>query len=198
MAGNTRSLVKSQDSVPAPQYYNPTTDTYEYLNGSSGAPFAIIYGADGKTPISITNKFPVDISGQQVNAQLMGSNIQSGDGIPTTADGLLRQIVTNQTVMAGTTFSAPIQDYRKYKSVGWIIRIDLVYDLDFQPAMSLNGTSSFAISISTNNTASGLGNARYQGSNQSGFDIYPMSYGRPRITNNQTTDATLTIWEVAK
>lgn len=36
MAASNRNLVKA-NNVPAPQYYNPETDTYEYIHGRNGA-----------------------------------------------------------------------------------------------------------------------------------------------------------------
>lgn len=36
MAASNRNLVKA-NNVPAPQYYNPSTDSYEYIEGRNGA-----------------------------------------------------------------------------------------------------------------------------------------------------------------
>lgn len=36
MAGNTKNLVRDAGNLPAPQYYNPTTDAYEYVHGANG------------------------------------------------------------------------------------------------------------------------------------------------------------------
>lgn len=37
MAYNTSALIKDANNLPAPQYYNPTTDEFEPLQGSGGA-----------------------------------------------------------------------------------------------------------------------------------------------------------------
>jgi hypothetical protein len=37
MSYNTKSILKDKDGRPIPQYYNPTTDTFEPLQGASGA-----------------------------------------------------------------------------------------------------------------------------------------------------------------
>lgn len=37
MAGNTVAIRKDVEGKPGPQYYNPITDTYEFLEGSGGA-----------------------------------------------------------------------------------------------------------------------------------------------------------------
>lgn len=37
MAANERELKKSKGGLPAPQYYNPDIDDYDYANGRDGA-----------------------------------------------------------------------------------------------------------------------------------------------------------------
>ncbi|WP_132312531.1 hypothetical protein [Paenibacillus sp. BK033] len=58
MSATSRPLFKSApDGAPAPQYYNPATDAYEPLQGSSGASNVRPMGADakGKATISLSN-----------------------------------------------------------------------------------------------------------------------------------------------
>lgn len=64
---------------PGPQYKVNGQLKMEAQEGQDGASYNIIYGADGKTPISSTNRFPVDLTGQTVStsAQLTGSIDQS-------------------------------------------------------------------------------------------------------------------------
>lgn len=54
MPGNTKAIVKDVNGQAAPQYFNPTTDAYEYAQGSNGA----------------------------INVQLTGSNVQDSQAIP--------------------------------------------------------------------------------------------------------------------
>jgi hypothetical protein len=54
MSGSTRPIVTDLNGKPAPQYYNPTTDNYEYLQGRNGANRVELYGPDGN-PIGTTS-----------------------------------------------------------------------------------------------------------------------------------------------
>jgi hypothetical protein len=47
MAFNTKSIVKDVNQKPVPQYYNPTTDVYEVLEGKNGANKVILYNEAG-------------------------------------------------------------------------------------------------------------------------------------------------------
>lgn len=47
MAFNTKSIVKDVNQKPVPQYYNPTADIYEVLEGANGANKVMLYNADG-------------------------------------------------------------------------------------------------------------------------------------------------------
>jgi hypothetical protein len=47
MAFNTKSIVKDVNQKPVPQYYNPTTDVYEVLQGKNGANKVILYNEAG-------------------------------------------------------------------------------------------------------------------------------------------------------
>lgn len=62
MASNTKGIIFDLNGKPAPQFYNPTTDAYEPVQGQNGGPRATILGPDG-TPVSSTNAFPVQLTG---------------------------------------------------------------------------------------------------------------------------------------
>lgn len=47
MAFNTKSIVKDVNQKPVPQYYNPTSDVYEVLQGKNGANKVILYNEAG-------------------------------------------------------------------------------------------------------------------------------------------------------
>ncbi|MGM0882593.1 MAG: hypothetical protein ACQEXQ_16320 [Bacillota bacterium] len=44
MPGSTKRLVTDGGQIPAPQYYNKTTDSYEFQEGANGAPFVHLTG----------------------------------------------------------------------------------------------------------------------------------------------------------
>lgn len=52
MAYNTVPIKKDVDGKPIPQYYNPTTNQYEDLQGLKGASKTIVYDIDGN-PIDL-------------------------------------------------------------------------------------------------------------------------------------------------
>lgn len=47
MAFNTKSIIKDVNAKPAPQYYNPTLDIYEVLEGKNGANKVMLYNDAG-------------------------------------------------------------------------------------------------------------------------------------------------------
>lgn len=47
MAFNTKSIVKDVNQKPVPQYYNPTSDVYEVLQGKNGANKVMLYNEAG-------------------------------------------------------------------------------------------------------------------------------------------------------
>ena len=51
MAYNTKAILTDVNGKPIPQFYNPTTDKFEPLQGSGGAARHVLYGSDGN-PIS--------------------------------------------------------------------------------------------------------------------------------------------------
>lgn len=48
MAYNTKSIVKDINQKPVPQYYNPTNDVYEVLQGANGANRVTLYTSAGQ------------------------------------------------------------------------------------------------------------------------------------------------------
>jgi hypothetical protein len=82
MAGNTKAIVKDVDSKPAPQYFNPTLDQYEYLYGRNGANRVELYGPDG-TPISTTSG-KLNIRASEIETLLAGglpAALSAGGGL---------------------------------------------------------------------------------------------------------------------
>ena len=67
MSGSTKALVLDVNSKPAPQYYNPTSDAYEYLQGKNGGAFANVLSANGS--FTATNK-SVTTTAAQLDAGL--------------------------------------------------------------------------------------------------------------------------------
>lgn len=49
MAFNTKSIIKDVNQKPAPQYFNPDTDSYEVLQGANGASRTILCDAAGNS-----------------------------------------------------------------------------------------------------------------------------------------------------
>lgn len=47
MAYNTKSIITDKDGNPISQYYNPTADSYEPIEGSGGGNKVVLYNADG-------------------------------------------------------------------------------------------------------------------------------------------------------
>jgi hypothetical protein len=62
MAYNTKSIKKDVDGKPIPQYFNPTGDEYEALQGRNGANRIEIYGPDGDPVSVVSNKLAVRAS----------------------------------------------------------------------------------------------------------------------------------------
>lgn len=54
MAYNTAPIARNDLNEPLPQYYNPTTDAYEVIQGRNGASRVELYGPDGN-PIGTTS-----------------------------------------------------------------------------------------------------------------------------------------------
>lgn len=51
MAYNTQNILTDLGTKPIPQYYNPTTDAYEALEGAGGASRVLLWDATGSTPL---------------------------------------------------------------------------------------------------------------------------------------------------
>ncbi len=47
MAHNTKAIATDINQKPIPQYYNPTTDEYEVLQGKAGANRVLVYDVNG-------------------------------------------------------------------------------------------------------------------------------------------------------
>lgn len=63
MAYNTKSIIKDVNGKPVPQYYNPTTDTYEPITSKNGRLRVIMVNSDG---VEVQTQALID----QINAKL--------------------------------------------------------------------------------------------------------------------------------
>lgn len=59
MAYNTKNIIRDAAGAPVPQYYNPTADLYEALQGRNGANRVELYGPDGSPLIVTSGKLDV-------------------------------------------------------------------------------------------------------------------------------------------
>lgn len=138
----------------------------------------------------------VDQYGKRV--VLKGSSIPLGQGIPTTKDGKMTTVINNVTVLAGAISSAAIQDYSKCDNIGWLVRSTQTYDIMFQPAETLTGSSVYELTVKAGNAASSGSNYNYHTAKQSTIDLSCVTYGRVRIKNTAASDATVTVREMIK
>src|SRR5690606_34191786 len=69
-AGDDAAIVRDVNGDPAPQYYNPATGKYEYVEGSDGAPKVTLSGSTSETVVS-----------RQILRQNTGINISVPDGV---------------------------------------------------------------------------------------------------------------------
>ena len=67
-----------QPASPVPQYWNPSTETFEDVLGAHGAPRAILYGPNGQPIGTQTN--PLDVRVRELEAKLdeLKQTIESG------------------------------------------------------------------------------------------------------------------------
>ncbi len=99
MAYNTKGIKKDVDSKPIPQYYNPTSDAYEVLQGRNGANRVELYGPDGQ---------PISTSGGKIAVR--------ASELETKIDALNAKIdaITDGTTPAVTQLTGSIPEY------GWV------------------------------------------------------------------------------
>ena len=62
MPANSKAIKLDVNGKPAPQYFNLTTDDYEYLLGEQGAARAILWGPDGQALSVVSRKLEVRAS----------------------------------------------------------------------------------------------------------------------------------------
>jgi hypothetical protein len=89
MGYDTKSIIRNSNLEPLPQYYNPTTDAYEVLQGAGGGSRVLLYGADGN-PLIVDNT-----SGQ-------ASKLKTDS----TTGGLLTTLTGRNVVLIATLFNA--------------------------------------------------------------------------------------------
>ena len=80
MAYNTKPIVTDVDGNPVSQYYNPTTDQYEPVEGSGGGNKVVLYNADGTENNSLS-LIPIleklsELTGTVIDEQTRQSNEQ--------------------------------------------------------------------------------------------------------------------------
>lgn len=61
MAYNTRTIIRDGAGAPVPQYYNPTADLYEPLQGVNGAHRVLLYDVNGNPLLTASNPGNVQI-----------------------------------------------------------------------------------------------------------------------------------------
>jgi hypothetical protein len=88
MAYNTVVIKKDADNKPIPQYYNPTIDEYEVLQGRNGAQWVELYDVNGN-PVDLAALIASVIAEIQKPVKLDGSTMEyygkSTDTKPTSA-----------------------------------------------------------------------------------------------------------------
>lgn len=93
MAGNTRPIITDVDSKPAPQYFNPTADVYEFLEGRNGASRVELYNADGE-PVDIISA--LELLGKEATLSLIKAGIDAlitKDGATAAKQDALKAVV---------------------------------------------------------------------------------------------------------
>ena len=93
MAGNTRPIITDVDSKPAPQYFNPTADVYEFLEGRNGASRVELYDADGE-PVDIMSA--LSLLGKEATLSLIKAGIDAlitKDGATAAKQDALKAVV---------------------------------------------------------------------------------------------------------
>lgn len=81
MAYNTKPIVTDKDGNPISQYYNPTTDQYEPVEGANGANKVVLYNADGTENNSLS-LIPIleklsQLTGTVIDEEVRKSNEQT-------------------------------------------------------------------------------------------------------------------------
>ena len=101
MSASTKGLLGDKDKKPAPQYFNPVTNDYEYLLGSGGAARHILYDEDGN---------PVDLEGI---LEVLGLDLTSLEGkdfaTETTLNSFLALIGEVQAIPTANTLLARLK-----------------------------------------------------------------------------------------
>ncbi len=101
MSASTKGLQGDKDKKPAPQYFNPVTNDYEYLLGSGGAARHILYDEDGN---------PVDLEGI---LEVLGLDLTSLEGkdfaTETTLNSFLALIGEVQAIPTANTLLARLK-----------------------------------------------------------------------------------------
>lgn len=84
MPANSKPIVLDVNGKPAPQYYNPTTDAYEYLHGEAGAMRVLLWGPGGQALLVQT---PTGETKQVLGVAGYGHDGTSWRPLKTTATG---------------------------------------------------------------------------------------------------------------
>ncbi|MBW2672573.1 MAG: hypothetical protein JRD89_04040 [Deltaproteobacteria bacterium] len=78
MAYNTVAIKKDVNQKPIPQYYNPSSDSYEPLEGRNGASRVLLYDANGNPLLTAVNPGNVKVvnpDAEAVPTKLTGRNV---------------------------------------------------------------------------------------------------------------------------
>jgi len=95
MAYNTVVIKKDADNKPIPQYYNPTIDEYEVLQGRNGAQRVELYDANGN-PVDLATLIASVIAEIQKPVKLDGSTrveLYDANGNPVDLATLIASVI---------------------------------------------------------------------------------------------------------
>lgn len=129
MAGNTRAIVKDVDAKPAPQYFNPSADAYEYLCGRNGASRVELYDANGNPLLAQDNPGHVLIHGHDDGSTARIIRTTSDGRIDMKAFGITSIVVGAKTVttMAAELYAGASRLANRWKMKVYNCGQDVVY-----------------------------------------------------------------------
>ena len=124
MAYNTVVIKKDADNKPIPQYYNPTIDEYEALQGRNGAQWVELYDANGN---------PVDLVGLITNV----INILNGGATAAKQDEIKNIINSIYNKDTTRTFYGKSSDTKPTTGLN---KGDVFFEIDTKTAYMWDGT----------------------------------------------------------
>lgn len=117
MAANSKPIVLDVNSKPAPQYFNPTTDAYEYLLGEAGAARSILWGPDGQALSVVARKLEVRATELEGRLGATTDAAQTNPAQAASQIALLKGLLTKLQDPATQTTLADIRDTSGIKKI---------------------------------------------------------------------------------